>query len=72
MKKLEDEADIGTRRQHYLERIEAAFEAAAKASDPETIAGWKQVAEGYRLLLSRLPFSPLPDQERRENGGLSD
>ncbi|HXR95960.1 MAG TPA: hypothetical protein VN718_08775 [Rhizomicrobium sp.] len=48
-------AEIEGRREYYRQRIKAAEEAAANATDPETIEGWKQVANGYAMLLSRLP-----------------
>ena len=41
-------------RAHYLDRIEKAEQAARRATDAETIEGWKKVAEGYRQLLERL------------------
>jgi len=47
--------DVHGRREHYLERIKSAEDAAAKATDQTAVEGWKRVAEGYRLLLGRLP-----------------
>jgi hypothetical protein len=45
---------MNARLEYYLDRIREAENAAAKATDVEKVAAWKQVAAGYQFLLNRL------------------